>query len=216
MPSGFTKLMPRGPTPEQLRKWDLEKDLARSMLKKRVKLTFSVHDSQPYNEIDVRSSELGTGRFYRVNVPEQTCECAEYQFRKEFPPNHLGRLCKHLYSLLFKEGYETYIKYAHAEFDALSFSFIRSSLRRGPIAAYRLQFAETYRVDVLVDLPFSGEIEWIRVADGSFVYGWNIAERRWSYGEGPSWRAGVRGALRHISGIDWNPDDLSVKVRIKD
>jgi hypothetical protein len=121
-----------------------------------------------------------------------------------------------LYRLLFKEGYETYKKYAHAEFDAPSFSLINHTLRRGPIAAYRVRFSETYRVDVLVDLPFSGQIEWINVADGGIIYGWNLAEQRWSYGEGPSWRAGVRGALRHISGIDWNPDDLSVKVRIKD
>ncbi len=204
------------PTAEQLQKWSSEKELLRGMLKKRVKPTFSVHDSQPYGEVDVFSSELDTGEFYRVNVPNQTCECREFAFRKGFPTNHLGRLCKHLYRLLFREGYETYKKYAHAEFDAPSLSLIRSSMKRGPIGIYRLQFSETYRVDVLIDLPFSGEIEWIRVADGGIVYGWNIAERRWSYGEGPSWRAGVRGVLRHISRIEWHPENLLVQVVIKD
>lgn len=150
-------------------------------------------------EVQSSSSDGGT---YRVSLSEQTCTCPDFLHRGGRPRNHFGRWCKHLITVLDREG-----------------AFEHANEWHKAIVQERHGGPETAR---LVDLKGAPPVlitrgdsdEWVnvfahslrrgeRVAQASGPIsqsGWNTAERRWSYGDGPP----GAGELRKLFGaIDW-------------
>ena len=126
--------------------------------------------------------------FYELDLINQTCGCEKFQQCSIYPVNDIRRLCPHLRGELFSkhvrnipELAECYISYG--------------SRRNSEITKYQLSSGVPFYIG------HSGlKCEWIDVyarkrekgeKEGNFTgfyerYGYNLLEKRWSYGEGPA------------------------------
>ena len=124
---------------------------------------------------------------YTVNLNEMTCTCASFSKQMHLPSSLLSRCCKHILHVLFLNG-------ALKSTDSWMFA-IRDSANHLPDRAWLIDLESASPVLVTAE---AGN-EWINVlahtvrskeriktASGPIErFGWNISEKRWSYGSGP-------------------------------
>lgn len=141
---------------------------------------------------------------YIVDTKNQTCTCENFQKRVEFSKNSLSRLCKHLLSAMWRE-------IAHQELNT-HLKEIISFLPSGPRSVYIFSSHDTS--DMYLTLGESDE--WINIysrsktskdkglkASGDFqMFGWSIAQRRWSYSQSMTGSSIIKKMLLQINYFD--------------
>ena len=188
--------------PQNLRP-TLEFKVVESILTVRVRLTqWGAHLASPGlpivngilpEALSVESSSH-PGTHYEVNLNALTCTCPNFvRLRQEVPPTSFGRMCKHLaarYRLLVPEGAST----------ELILAILGAGHMKVDHRIARLASGGT------VVLGFDPDREWCDVfarrrrageRGGSYTglfarYGFNLLERRWSYGDGPDGAREIR------------------------
>lgn len=149
---------------------------------------------------EIRSSEYGSETKYLVHLLDQTCTCADFSRRSHRQKDHFSRWCKHLIKAFAREGaFESADDWQKA---------IAEDAFGGPNIAYMLRRGEAPPVLITA----GGSDEWINVyarkkrrgekvseASGPIErHGWNLAQQRWSYGEGPDGAREIKKVLKEI------------------
>jgi hypothetical protein len=123
---------------------------------------------------------------YKVDLVEFTCTCPDFEHRRRRSVNTFGRLCKHLVTVLNRNGAFENDKWKKA---------IAETGHGGPVRAWIIKRKDSPPALMTVS---SGN-EWVNVyapslrkgerianATGKIRrYGWSVQEKRWSYGESP-------------------------------
>lgn len=148
-----------------------------------------------FNEIPKQNSiknvvaDYEKNSFFELNLIDQTCGCDSFQKNRHiYPVNDVRRLCQHLrYELLQKhcayisELAECYISYRSRD----NFNISKYQLSSGVPFYIGHNGTKSEWIDIFARKRRKGEKE------GNFTgayerYGYNLLEKRWSYGEGPA------------------------------
>ena len=160
-------------------------------------------DLRPFPATNVRVRSHSEERtFYEIDLNEQSCTCPDFRKRRTgYPRGHMGRFCKHLmHELACRDAFSGASEWHRA---------IADEGYGGPAMAWIVKLASPRQILVTAD-PSS---DWINVfarakkahersaeASGKIKrFGWNIAERRWSYGTAPPGARLIRDRLRELT-----------------
>ena len=157
-------------------------------------------DLPKFNELIVTGPYLNSTD-YTVSLDHMTCTCKDFEDRIDYPRNHFGRWCKHLLSELYKKQAFKFSSEWHRGIAEVAYS--------GPMVAYIFNHPDARPIL----LTATRSTEWLDVfahkkkgtepankAEGRIdVFGWNVVQKRWSYGEGPPGASVYR---RYLSQID--------------
>lgn len=142
------------------------------------------------------------GIVYEVDLSRMSCTCKDFQARKKHSRGPLSACCKHLLGQLsLAKGIDRIGKWEKAIID---------DGHGDPLCAWLIELDSAS--DVLATA--SGSLEWINVfahskrkgekiieASGTIrSHGWNVEERRWSYGEGPAGSRELTPLMREVFG----------------
>lgn len=129
------------------------------------------------------ASESDPGRAYEVDLIALSCTCPDFRkHRRQLPPLHAGRMCKHISEQLQETG-------AIDEYDDLRQAIAR--VGRGKSQYWRRLLPSGTEVVYGFDSGAPWVDVFVREEDGFFRYGYNIEEERWSYSEEPAEAYGI-------------------------
>lgn len=142
---------------------------------------------------------------YEIDLDEQTCSCPRFDGMHQFPKNHMGRICEHIFVEMDRQ--KAFNRLQHNVLTALVLG-----LREETRAAYTLKHEELPLAYVIV----GKNDDWLNIyvrekltgqsihdASGDFQrYGWSCSEKRWSFGIGPSGASYLRNFLSTLSSAD--------------
>jgi hypothetical protein len=153
-------------------------------------------------ELKVRSHSDPSVR-YKISLAEQTCTCEDFDRRKASPKNHFSRWCKHLISALGKDG-------AFQKADEWQQALVAEGYG-GPALAYTIKLngagpvlLTIYRGRDWLNIYARKQKRGERIANASgpiTKYGWNVHQKRWSYGNGPPGSGELKKLLKVIESV---------------
>ncbi len=137
-------------------------------------------------------SDSNPDETYYVNLSDSSCSCSDWNSeRRHFQPNTLNRCCKHVAYALHKIKKDS----EYPEWLQCLINECRHS-KKGLSPNFKWTIVLVKNNPVLVS---SGNSDWINVYahhDGNFSkFGYDIKEKRWSYGIRPYYSATIKIAL---------------------